>query len=255
MKIRTIFYCASIGAVLCDAGCSSNSTGSSSPSLSGSMSGFVALYQSDGVQAPSSDGVTVSVQGTSLSTTTDSTGKWTIDGITTGGYTVLFTKTGYGMSEQQNVQFSAGTDFLGTTTMVQPPTFSVGINPLYSMADSLGALEVFFSVGNLQTPYGGIVLIAAGENSKVNAGDPTQYLYALIPPNGSPVYLFKSNLYAAGFKSGSTAYIVAYPLFEYNASGTGTFGSYYSCYLDDATGRTVYTSLGVASNVIALTVP
>jgi hypothetical protein len=257
--MKTIFYVAPITALLFAAGCSSNSTGSSGPSLSGSMTGFVALHQSDGVQEPSSDGVTVSVQGTSLSTTTDSTGKWTIDGITTGGYTVLYSKTGYGTMEQQNVQFSGGTDFLGTTLMSQPPTFSVGINPLSSAADTIGALEVFFSEGgNLPSGYGGIVLIAAGANSNVSASDPTKYLYSLVASyygSNSPSYLYKSDLYTAGFKSGSTAYIVAYPLCEYNASGTGDLGEYYSSYLDDATGRTVCTSLGTPSNVIALTVP
>jgi hypothetical protein len=215
------------------------------------MTGFVTLYQSNGNPEPSSNGVTVRVQGTSLSATTDSAGRWTINGVTSGGYTVTYTDTGYGMSEQQGVQFVGGTDFLGTITLAQPATFAVGISPLSNTDDTNGSLELYLS-GNIPVSYsGGSVLIAAGLHSNVSASDPTKYLYALIPAYFGPtypVYLYASYLYAAGFKSGMTAYLVSFPL-------SGIEGDSYSSYFDIATGRTVYTSLGAPSNVIALTVP
>lgn len=157
------------------------------------------------------------------------------------------------MAEQQGVQFvGGGTDFIGMIYMSQPPPCGISLNPFSTVADSIG-FQVGFSMSNFSPNCGAIALIAVGENSDVSAADPTKYLYVFNTDYSSPAYLYKSDLYAAGFKSGTTAYIVAYALCQYNEGINGS--EYYSSYLDDATGRIVYTSLGASSNVIPLTVP
>jgi hypothetical protein len=223
------------------------------------MTGFVSLYQSDGSQSPDQSGVTISVQGTSLSTTTDSTGHWTINGLNQGSYTVIYTKPGYGMSEQQDVQFvGGGTDFLGTTTMAQAPTFSVALDPLQTIADSNG-INVTYAPSKDTSGSDIIVVIVVGSESDVSATDPTKYLYAnLSVSNGeeNSVPIAKTTLRGLGFMSGKTAYIVAYPLCDLIQSHNGyNDEEYYSSYLDVGTGRVAYTSVGAPSNVIALTVP
>jgi Carboxypeptidase regulatory-like domain len=251
MKKGIILFCMFCIGLVSISGCSGSSDSSSS-SLSGSLAGSVALYLSDATPTTPS-GVTVSIQGTSFSTTTDSSGHWTISGLNQGTYTVIYTKPGYGMSEQQGVQFvGGGTDFLGTVYMSQPPPCGISLNPFSTVADSIG-FQVGFTMSNFSPDCGAIALIAVGENSNVSAGDPAKYLYTFTTDYSSPAYLYKSDLYAAGFKSGTMAYIVAYTLCQYNEDING--GEYYSSYLDDTTGRTVYTSLGSPSNVIPLTVP
>ncbi len=261
MNMRTISPFISIAVILFMAGCSNStgsgsSGGSSSGSLSGSLAGFVALYLSDGTPT-NPVGVTVSIQGTSFSTTSDSTGKWQINDLTTGAYTVLYTKTGYGMSEQQSVQFVGGTDFLGTVYMSQPPPCAISLNGFSSISDSIG-FQVGFTIGNITPGCVAVALIAVGKNPDVNAADPTKYLYSITEGNYGPntlLSIYKQNLYEAGFARGEQAYIVAYTLYQYDGSGSYLNGGSYTFYVDDATGRYVYTSLGTASNVIPLTVP
>ncbi|MFI5201706.1 MAG: carboxypeptidase regulatory-like domain-containing protein, partial [Candidatus Kapaibacterium sp.] len=190
-------------------GCTGN-TGPAGPSLSGSMTGFVALYQSDGSRAPDQSGVTVSIQSTSLSTTTDSTGKWTISDLNTGTYTVTYTKQGYGMSEQQGLQFvgGGGTDYIGNITMAQPPDFSVSMDSIsldttyYYPFIYYWASMNFSSSGEPED--NSTFLIVVGKDSTLNPSDPAGYLYSTLGGwngrNPSYAYCYLSNLESVGFK-------------------------------------------------------
>ncbi len=234
------------------AGCT-GSTGPAGPSLTGSMTGFVTLFQSDGSRASDHSGVIVCIQGTSRSAMTDSTGKWTISGVSTGTYNVTYTKQSYGMSEQQGVQFVGGdiACYAGKIIMAQPPFFLVALDPVKTIADS-NALYVSFTTAGVAKGIEIAFLIAVGTDSSVSASDPTKYLYSAIftnVSNSGAANVFASTLGSAGFTSGTPAYVVAYPLCYYNG------GFEYSSYLDHATGRTGYTSLGAASSVIRLIVP
>lgn len=217
--------------------------------LTGSMSGIVNLYLSDGNQETDASGVNISVAGTSLSTTTDSTGQWTINGISTGTYTVMYTKTGFGMSEQQGIQFvGGGPDFLGTIILSQPPDFSVRINPSECTSDSARFLIVVTT-----STFDREVLIAVGTDASVSASTAGKYLYAGIFDDGGTTGnegIPSTALHAAGLVSGTTAYIVAYPL-----SDDSPTGNFYSSYFDIGSKETVYTSLGPPTSVITLTVP
>ncbi len=253
MISKHISLFSAITVVLLIAGCKGD-TGPAGPSLTGNMTGFVTLFQSDGSGATDKSGVTVSIQGTSLSATTDSTGKWSMNGLTTGSYTVTYTKVGYGMTEQQGVQFVGGDEayFLGKILMSEPPNFSVSLDPIKTVADS-NAFVVWFKVNAMQWTevYG---LIAVGTDSNVNGADPTKYLFSTMSlvdnflgtpdTSAQEISISESTLQAAGFISGEPAYVVVYPL-----------GTKYSSYLDHTTGRTAYTSLGAPSSVIRLIVP
>jgi hypothetical protein len=212
------------------------------------MTGLVSLYQSDGNQTNAS-GVTVTLRGTSLSTTTDSTGQWTINGINAGTYTIVYTMAGYGTMEQQGVQFvGGGLDFVGTIELVQPPTFTVVINSHgYEFNDDYIDYTIEGNNGE-----GGFVLVAVGTDSTVSASDPTKYLYAYWSETTDSIgtfYISIPALYGAGFKSHTTAYAVAYPL-----NNDGGY-EYFASYLDDSTGRQVYPSLGARSNVVPIGIP
>jgi hypothetical protein len=251
MKKSSVSFYASIAVIIILAGCK-GTTGPTGPSLTGSMTGFVTLFQSDGSGATDKSGVTVSIQGTSLSTATDSNGKWTISGLSTGTYTLMETKSGYGMSEQQGLQFVGGDvpDYIGKITMAQSPNFSVAIDPINTFADS-NALHISFSQSDAPIGQEVYVLIAVGTGTNVSAADPTKYLYSAIYLIGTAGVsnISEFTLQTAGLANGMVAYVVAYPLSYFNG------GSEYSSYLDHATGRTAYTSLGAASQVIPLVVP
>lgn len=236
-------------------GCSNNS--SSVATSKGTLTGFVQLYNSmDSVMA-TSGGVTVNVEGTNLSAVTDSTGRWSIDGVSPGSVTIIYQKQGFGMVQQQGVQFAGGgTDFLPTVYLVQPLTVAVSLNPLTSVTDTDG-LDVYYSYNYLDIygDYGVIGIIALGSNSDVSAADPTKNQYTqIIRYVGEINKIYKQDLYASGFHSGETVYLSANALYLYNAGG-GESEENYSSYFDDATGGTIYTSLGPPSNLLTLKIP
>jgi len=159
------------------------------------------------------------------------------------------------MSEQQGLQFVGGdiAYYVGKFIMAQPPNFFVALDPVKTIADS-NALYVSFTTSGVMKGIEIGVLVAVGADSDVTASDPTKYLFSttdvIVNPSGASNILATA-LQSAGFTSGMPAYVVAYPLYYY-VSG---IGSLYSNYLDHATGRTAYTSLGAPSSVIRLIVP
>ena len=264
MNYKKLSFPSILTVLMLIAGCK-GATGPAGPSLTGNITGFVLLINSDsGVSYPADrSGVTVSVQGTSLSTMTDSRGRWTLTGLSTGIYTIVATKPGYGMTEQQGVEFTGGNGTVllgslsgnGTTieylTLAQPPNFSLMYDSLKTTDSSL---NVWFSMSGPQIGAENEFLIAIGKDSGVSASDPNKYIYST--DNGAFgsglngfIQLNASDLYYAGLRSGMKAYLIAYPLEFYG------FGNYYSSYFDIATGRFVYTSLGAPTKVIMVTIP
>jgi hypothetical protein len=160
---------------------------------------------------------------------------------------------GYGMTEQDGLQFAGGDvpDYIGKINMSQPPSFSITLDPVKTVTDSNALLVSFTESVKSRAAYG---LIVVGTDSNVSAADPTKYLYAMtysplfIDSGAATFSISEATLQDARFTSGTPAYVVAYPLaYGYNAE--------YSSYLDVATGRSVYTSLGARSNFVALIVP
>jgi Carboxypeptidase regulatory-like domain len=260
MIYKKLSFFSVITVLILIAGCKGD-TGPAGPSQTGSITGFVTLINSDGSLPANRSGVVVSIQGTSLSTMTDSLGQWTISNVTTGTYTIAATKPNYGMTEQQGVQFLGGSNPLylgningsinGYMTLAQPPNFTVAFDSLKIAGDS--ELNIWFSMSGQLLPPANEFLIAIGNDSNVNGSDPQKYLYSNVGQFGEGengfVPINASDLYYAGFKSGATAYLVAYPLEFFG------FGEYYSMYYDIPSGRYVYTSLGAPTKVIRITIP
>ena len=227
--------------------------GPAGPALTGTLTGYIQLIQSDGTPPKNQSGVTVALTGTSYSTTTDSSGKWTISNLPTDTYTIDYTKTGYGESRTIDRQFTGGaTSLVGTVVLNQPPNFTVAFDPSKTVTDSnsINFALVTSGVTALQECK---VLIALGYNNDLSASDPTKYLSASTwdfaadrATHGAIIY--KSDLQVAGFTSGSTINAIAYGL-NYG------FENFFSSYYDPATNKTVYTALGSPSQVIQVKVP
>lgn len=62
----------------------------------GTLKGTVYLVDSTGYRMPTFDNTTVSIVGTSLTTTTDSLGHWELQDVPEGAATIIFSKPGFG---------------------------------------------------------------------------------------------------------------------------------------------------------------
>ena len=83
-------------------------TGPSGPLLTGNIEGYAILYHEYDYAYPNSSGITVSLEGTTMSTMTDSTGWWKLQDITTGTYNIIFEKIGFFSKKIYSVQFVGG---------------------------------------------------------------------------------------------------------------------------------------------------
>jgi hypothetical protein len=95
----------------------------------GAITGFI--FPVDYMGRPVSDksGITVSLEGTSISAKSDQTGKWTLSNVPAGVYTISFSKSDYSTNKVVAYQFVGnGTAFIPATYIPQEPPFKSNID-------------------------------------------------------------------------------------------------------------------------------
>jgi hypothetical protein len=104
---RALLSICSVILLVAVSGCDSVSVNSPASSMPGSITGVVSLGKQLDAHSPNnfanSAGVTVSLDGTSLSTITDSSGFWKFDNIPSGNYDITITKSGFGLTRMYGV--------------------------------------------------------------------------------------------------------------------------------------------------------
>jgi len=113
--------------VLLASGCknSSNPT-TTSGAGSSTLAGNVVSYSADGLRILDSSGVSVTVEGTSFTTTTDHNGNFSIDGIPAGVYNIIFTKPGFdSMIYPVHHLIGEGTDIFNDPYIIQNANDSI----------------------------------------------------------------------------------------------------------------------------------
>jgi Carboxypeptidase regulatory-like domain len=231
-------------------------TGPAGPALSGTLSGFITLINENGQQPADRSGVSVTVDGSSLTATTDTAGMWAIPNLMTGIYSLTYTKTGYGMAKSQQVQFlGGGNRNIGDVNMCQPPSFVV--DSLWTRMPKGGDSNSVYIGVQVSTNADGPYRIAfffgnTPDVSWMPASYRTVSIENVLLKQGldtASIRLQPINLATDGFafESGDTVYAAAYP---------ATAGTNNSAYTDLTTGRTVYTDIDTASvKVIQIVVP
>ena len=212
----------------------------------GTITGFVVLYDADGVKQADFTGVTVSIDGQNISATTDSKGKFQLTGVKKGIYTISMSKTDYATRKVVSYQFiGTGDAFYGSTSLSKIPQYSVtGLT-----ATTYSGSSVSFSFSSFIGTLGTYKYVRYYISDAIQvSSDPQKYLYisGLYTISSVPTTLTasKSNLNAVGLTSGQTAYAIFY---------ADVSNSVY--YTDINTGKVFYTSLGTPSSVVSFIVP
>ncbi len=221
--------------------------GPAGPSLTGQLIGYAYLYDLNAVRATDQSGITVVAEGTSVTATTASDGRWVLSGLPTGTYTIAFSKTGYGTAKRISFQFVGGgqTSF-GSIYLFQLPGFTIGT---LSATVSSGAVYIGGTLTGSLPEAPRVVRIFIGTTASVSS-DPSNYAFTIgtvVSDTGTTfITAVASQSFAAyGFTVGQTAYIVAYP----DALGS-------SAYLDLSTGKYYYPNLNpIPSVVVSAVVP
>lgn len=219
--------------------------------LSGILSGDVELVDEYGLKLADYSGVSVSVEGTSYTTTTNSEGYWRFDELPAGTYILKFTREGFAENRLYNLQFVGGGHyFIGKTRLLRLPTFSISSLNAYvtdtthdhyrtttgdtimtdtgkvviNRRDTIGTVirqsvrRIVFS-GEIDQPIPadreGTIAIAIGTNASVSKenGRFREIFLAKVyrPTNTFYLTMGLGDLEQYSFGAGSVLYAVAYP--------------------------------------------
>ena len=210
----------------------------------GFISGVVLQYDQFGVQATSKlNQVTVSVEGQTYTTVTDTNGAYTLSNVLPGTYNVMFGKAGYGVWQQQQVSFAGNGTYFINGYVYQKPTYNFNTLSVKDTVIPKGAQRAIWLFGSI-TPAlqnRGFLIIS----SKSNTLDITKPLsYDKLSTFSVPANASTFNLqfeYNPPQSTPVTTYYRIYP-YPYGTSGTNYF-SY-------ALSKTVYPNFGPPYNQV-----
>jgi hypothetical protein len=242
----TKYLSLAIGLLLLATACSKDDDPEPAPTTA-PITGTVALYD-EATTAVEKNGMTVTVEGSTLKATTAADGKFTINDVPFGNKTLVFEKAGYGTHRVFNVDHKSnnglGTVLTNTVSLGRSSSTSITalsgaaaagdylINPTTSPAASNGApkyVRLFFHN-------------ASTVSNTVYTRFSEAYTIRINPGN---ITLTKTFLNGLGFASGSTIYVRAY--------GESFFSN---AYTDPTLTRDVFPNLNNSSAAaIAIVVP
>lgn len=227
--------------------CKKGDPGPAGPLLSGNLSGFCYITDSHGNISKDNSGIVVTAEGSGIVDTTSSDGHFILSRLSSGTYTISFSKSGYSTNKYPGFQFvGGGQAFLGYMSVFPFPDFTVSHISAAITNDSVLSIQGTLSDSSSDNRY---VLLFWGTSPKVSS-DPKNYLFCntLFLYNQSVTFSeqWSTNIfYDRGFVKGQTMYMVAYSLS--NSSGS---------YLDLTTGRYYYSGISqVSSNVVSVLIP
>ncbi len=232
-----------VGVESCDEEC----TGSPGSVLMGTMSGIVQQADYKSVFIVPAAGATVKLQYTTFRTTTDSTGRWYLNNVPAGVYTLVYSKPGFQDWVNPMLSFVGGGslfyDLRGRVVQAPPNT----IQDFRAVDTTIGGVPVLRVHWFNDTTYATSAFMFVGTSPNVSK-DPARWVKMYGAYNDTkngvkgntvdfslPLYDFQ----LAGLHAGDTIYAVAYPA-AYNYTG----------YIDTASGRYYYTGLGETPSIV-----
>ena len=223
--------------------------GPAGPLLQGNLIGYAYLNNENyNIAITDYRGILVTIDGTTLSATTDSTGKWEIDNVETGIHDFEFYKNGYGRTKLVRYAFVGGGDALvNQVTLGQLPTFDVST---ITTAISGATVTVSGQITNTVPNYIRYVYIFFGKTNQVSS-NPANYFVVTSWPVTNNTNTYTSGTYFNtawfsnyGLVSGDTVYVAAY------ARGGSS-----NSYTDFETQRYYYTDLSTTPKGTFFVIP
>jgi hypothetical protein len=185
------------------------------------ISGQVLLYDEEGSALPDNSGVKISIDNSTISTTTKADGKWQLDSIPFGTYDISYSKEGFGTGKIMGI-YHAATNH-STTVIAKSESMAVNssieitnlvVTPFKPGFEQLGVsgvhIDPVFTNTSGKDKY---VRLFFSDNNSVSA---TSFLAETkVRSNGAPLQQNNYNLTTSwfeslGFKKGQTIYVKAY---------------------------------------------
>ena len=210
----------------------------------GSVGGYIRLYTEYG-DTNDYTGITVSIDGTSHITTTDSVGNWMINGVETGNKNLTFNKSGFSPFKETGVSISKNhTTYLSYISLYKKPQFYVSNLNAQLLA---GKIRLTGYISSSPRNYWWAHFFVSSDSNVMNTL--SNFMYHNYTAYPTYVYNFTrdisiSEIYNAGITSGTKIYIIAYSDYAEQK------------YYDNTLKKDIYTSLSdVSSNKVSLVLP
>jgi hypothetical protein len=224
-------------------------TGSTGPNLTGTLEGWVSTFDQYGYRVQSDQaGVSVKINDANNdSTLTDATGKYFFSNLSTGSYSVTYSRANYGTVLSNPFGFVGGI-VDRNVAMSQIPNFALTMvaDTIETVGTGLGVLVRGTALSDAnQRSY---IIFIGSASTVTSAPGSFNFVVTNTIKAGTTAwgtFFPAQQLYDAGITSGSTVYFAVYPY----ATGATT-------YTDLTTGKTIYTGItSVPSFVASAIVP
>ncbi|NNV56413.1 hypothetical protein GD597_13160 [Panacibacter sp. KCS-6] len=178
------------------------------------LNGSVKLYDDLG-NPIISNGMTVSLQGTSYSTVTDSSGKYSFKNLPFGTYTLVFTKQGFGTYKLDTFRFAdnfsdtpvlAPEKILGAMATTSISNLSITIDTL---ADTIKIISTVQPPANADTARGIRLFFGSTQAVSATAYNSFSGLYKAKQATGSARFSY-ADFYSLGYRTGDSVYVKSY---------------------------------------------
>lgn len=226
--------------------CSKDEDPTPKPITKASIIGSVNLYN-EGTTKIDNSGMTVKLEGTGHSVTTDANGDFTLSDVSFGTYTLSYEKSGFGTFKKFDLEHkNTGSSTIITVT---PSLGEISTTQVTVLTSSINGNDIEVSAttdpagSNGNTRY---VRYFLSTNSNVSDKNYTYNSSGLVSKiNPYTITITKNDLTNAGFSSGETVYVKAYG------------DSYWSNEYDDtSSGKKVFPNLNMSSaNSVSFIVP
>lgn len=209
----------------------------------------VAILKNGNDNALNSNGINVAIEGTSISSYTDSSGKYIIVNVEYGEQCFVYSKSGYGIYKQYSIVSDSSNPNLNGLLLFRLPTNKVTNLSAHFTNDTLKVTGIVSS--NIRYTRGIVLFIS--KDSSVSS-DPLKHLFSINDFNthqdstNFTIPITKDQLLSKGINSGTIIYIVAYTSVDH--------GFNFREYLDKKSGKISYNGIGLSpSNVAAIQIP
>jgi hypothetical protein len=186
------------------------------PVLTGSISGFVELYEEDGSRINDKSGVKVSIEGRNNYAYTNNDGRYSLENVEAGIFNIVFEKEGFGLYKIIAREFVGGGEaYLYNIGLTKLPTFNVTSLIITKTTGTPPYLRMSGNLSNARNYYRYVILFF-GKSADVS-NDPKNYLLTnsiyVYPDSSSFGYSmldYSEYFLDADFSSGETVYVASY---------------------------------------------
>ncbi len=210
--------------------------------------GFIKINEELGEEYSSFEGVTVKIDSTEFSTTTDTEGRYEIKDIPTGIYDISFKKEGIGDYYRYGYQLVGGETptYIPTATMIEESTVSITNFKIESAQQQGYQLTVNFS-GNINIPDNNArsILICLGTDSQISHQKNNWDEYTWLFGAESGAFTFEKD-FDLQYSSNQKIYAVAVAFYPYANC---------SFYQNPYTSESITPTFSKPSNIISYTIP